>query len=85
MTFSVLADGRTLVATPAIRGGQAAVPVDVDVCDAQAVDLRVVDAANGTGNDHGHWAMPALTSGWSLSADGARPWRLRGRTDRRPV
>ncbi|MET7689563.1 beta-galactosidase [Streptomyces sp. NPDC005483] len=63
VTFSVIADGRTLVTTPTIGGKQAAVPVDVDVSGAQVVDLKVGDAGDGNGNDHGDWAVPTLTCG----------------------
>lgn len=63
VTFSVIADGRTLVTTPTIRGKQAAVPIDVDVSGAQVVDLKVGDAGDGNGNDHGDWGAPTLTCG----------------------
>ncbi|NUP61276.1 MAG: beta-galactosidase, partial [Nonomuraea sp.] len=63
VTFSVIADGKTLVTTPTIRGKQAAVPIDVDVSGAQVVDLKVGDAGDGNGNDHGDWATPTLTCG----------------------
>ncbi|MFF7946074.1 beta-galactosidase [Streptomyces griseorubiginosus] len=63
VTFSVVADGRTLVTTPTIRGRQAAVPIDVDVSGAQVVDLKVGDAGDGNGNDHGDWGTPTLTCG----------------------
>ncbi|MEU8031493.1 beta-galactosidase [Streptomyces sp. NPDC049099] len=63
VTFSVIADGRTLVTTPTIRGKQAAVPIDVDVSGVQVVDLKVGDAGDGNGNDHGDWATPTLTCG----------------------
>ncbi|WP_406175476.1 beta-galactosidase [Streptomyces sp. NBC_00996] len=63
VTFSVIADGKTLVTTPTLRGKQAAVPIDVDVSGAQVVDLKVGDADDGNGNDHGDWAMPTLTCG----------------------
>jgi hypothetical protein len=63
VTFSVIADGKTLVTTPTIRGKQAAVPVDVDISGAQVVDLKVGDAGDGNGNDHGDWATPTLTCG----------------------
>ncbi|MFF7133157.1 beta-galactosidase [Streptomyces sp. NPDC008196] len=63
VTFSVIADGRTLVTTPTISGRQAAVPVDVDVSGAQVVDLKVGDGGDGNGNDHGDWAVPTLTCG----------------------
>ncbi|MFJ8057354.1 beta-galactosidase [Streptomyces sp. NPDC096142] len=61
VTFSVIADGRTLKTTPTIRGRQAAVPIDVDVSGAQVIDLRVGDAGDGNGNDHGDWGTPTLT------------------------
>jgi hypothetical protein len=61
VTFSVIADGKTLITTPTVRAKQAAVPVDVDVTGAQVVDLRVGDAGDGNGNDHGDWGAPTLT------------------------
>ncbi|WEO93383.1 beta-galactosidase [Streptomyces sp. FXJ1.172] len=63
VTFSVIADGKTLVTTPTLHGKQAALPIDVDVSGAQVMDLRVGDAGDGNGNDHGDWAMPTLTCG----------------------
>jgi beta-galactosidase GanA len=63
VTFSVVADGRTLVTTQTIRGKQAAVPIDVDVTGAQVIDLQVGDAGDGNGNDHGDWGAPTLTCG----------------------
>lgn len=61
VTFSVIADGKTLLTTPTIHGKQAAVPIDVDVSGAQVIDLKVGDAGDGNGNDHGDWGMPTLT------------------------
>ncbi|EPD63722.1 beta-galactosidase [Streptomyces sp. HGB0020] len=63
VTFSVIADGKTLVTTPTIRGKQAAVPIDVDISGAQVIDLKVGDAGDGNGNDHGDWGTPTLTCG----------------------
>ena len=63
VTFSVIADGKTLVSTKTVRGKQAAVPVDVDVTGAQTLDLKVGDAGDGNGNDHGDWGAPVLTCG----------------------
>ncbi|MCX5242666.1 beta-galactosidase [Streptomyces prunicolor] len=63
VTFSVVADGKTLVTTPTIRGGQGAVPIDVDVSGAQVIDLKVGDAGDGNGSDHADWGMPTLTCG----------------------
>ncbi|MEU4526258.1 beta-galactosidase [Amycolatopsis sp. NPDC024027] len=59
--FSVSADGVTKVTTPVVRGGQAAVPVDVDVTGAQVLDLLVDDGGDGNGQDHADWAVPTLT------------------------
>jgi hypothetical protein len=61
VTFSVVADGQTLVTTPTIRGHQAATSIDVPVTGAQLLDLVVGDAGDGNGNDHGDWALPTLT------------------------
>ena len=61
VTFSVSADGATKVTTPVVRGGQAAVPIDVDVTGAQVLDLLVGDGGDGNGNDHADWALPTLT------------------------
>jgi beta-galactosidase GanA len=61
VTFSVVADGKTLVTTPTIRGHQPATPIDVDVTGAQVLDLIVGDAGDGNGNDHGDWAVPVLS------------------------
>jgi beta-galactosidase GanA len=61
VTFSVAADGKTLVITPTIKGGQAATPIDVDVTGVQVLSLVVGDAGDGNGSDHGDWASPTLT------------------------
>ena len=61
VTFSVLADGKTLVTTPVIHGHQAAAPIDVDVTGAQVLELVVGDGGDGNGSDHGDWAQPTLT------------------------
>jgi hypothetical protein len=61
VTFSVVADGKTLVTTPTIRGHQNATSLDVDVSGAQVLDLIVGDAGDGNGNDHADWADPIVT------------------------
>jgi hypothetical protein len=63
VTFSVTADGKTLVTTPTIHGKQAAVPIDVDISGAQVIDLKVGDGGDGNGNDHGDWGLPTLACG----------------------
>ncbi|MEU4252967.1 beta-galactosidase [Amycolatopsis sp. NPDC026612] len=61
VAFSVSVDGVTRVTTPVVRGGQAAVPIDVDVTGAQVLDLVVTDGGDGNGQDHADWAVPTLT------------------------
>ncbi|MET7456797.1 beta-galactosidase [Streptomyces sp. NPDC005574] len=61
VTFSVIADGKTLLTTQTIKGKQADVPIDVDVTGAQTVDLKVGDAGDGNGSDHGDWGTPTVT------------------------
>jgi beta-galactosidase GanA len=61
VTFTVLADGKTLATTPVLKGGQVAATIDADVTGAQALELLVGDGGDGNGNDHGDWATPTLT------------------------
>ncbi len=61
VTFSVVADGKTLVTTLVIRGHQSATSLNVDVTGAQVLDLVVGDGGDGNGNDHADWADPVLT------------------------
>jgi beta-galactosidase GanA len=63
VTFSVVADGRTVATTPTLRGNQPAVTLAADVAGAQMLDLVVGDGGDGNGNDHGDWANPVLTCG----------------------
>ena len=63
VTFSVVADGKTLVTTPVIRGHQSATSLNVDVTGAQVLDLVVGDGGDGNGSDHADWADPVLTCG----------------------
>ena len=60
VTFSVVADGRTLLTTPTVTGASAGAPIDVDVTGASIVDLIVADAGDGNGNDHADWAGARL-------------------------
>ncbi len=60
VTFTVLADGRTVAATGVLTGSSASVPLDVDVTGAQRVDLLIGDAGDGNGNDHSDWANAQL-------------------------
>jgi hypothetical protein len=60
VTFSVVADGRTLTTTPVLTGSSASVPIDADVTGAQQLDLLIGDGGNGNGSDHGDWADARL-------------------------
>jgi NPCBM/NEW2 domain len=72
VTFSVIADGRTLVTTPRQTGSSANQTIDVSVAGAQILDLVVGDGGDGNGQDHGDWAVPTLTcSATSLSKNAA--------------
>jgi hypothetical protein len=61
VTFSVVADGKTLVTTPVLNGSSAAVDLDEDITGAQLLDLVVGEGGDGNGNDHGDWADARLT------------------------
>jgi beta-galactosidase GanA len=61
VTFSVVADGATLMTTPTLTGGSASANVDVDVSGAQQLDLIIGDGGDGNGTDHGDWADARLT------------------------
>jgi hypothetical protein len=60
VTFSVVADDRTLFTSPTVTGASAAVPIEVDVTGATIVDLIVGDGGNGNGSDHADWAAARL-------------------------
>jgi hypothetical protein len=71
VTFSVIADGRTLVTTPRQTGSSDNQTIDVSVAGAKILDLVVGDAGDGNGNDHGDWAAPTLTCDVPLSSTAA--------------
>jgi hypothetical protein len=60
VTFSVVADGRTLSATPVLTGRSASVSIDQDVTGAQRLDLVTGDGGDGNGLDHADWADAKL-------------------------
>jgi hypothetical protein len=61
VTFSVLGDGKTLAATPTIRGGNPAQHLTANLTGVQTLDLVVGDAGDGNADDHGDWAAPQVT------------------------
>src|ERR1019366_5235584 len=56
IAFKVIGDGKTLFKTGAMRLGQAAEQVDVDVTGVQFLLLRVDATGNGISFDHADWA-----------------------------
>jgi beta-galactosidase GanA len=60
VTFSVLADGRTVATTPTVTGASSAVPIDADVTGATIVELMTGDGGDGNGADHADWADARL-------------------------
>ncbi|WP_329225296.1 beta-galactosidase [Streptomyces canus] len=60
VSFQVIADGRSLTATPVVRGSDGGTGIDVDVTDARWLDL-LVDGAGDVSSDHADWADAKLT------------------------
>jgi alpha-galactosidase len=54
--FRVIGDSRTLWKSGLVKSGQAPRPVDVDLRGIKLLILRVGDAKDGIGCDHGDWA-----------------------------
>ena len=65
--FQVFVDGKMKVETPVLHGGDAPVPVSVDLTGARRLLLAVTDAGDGNDSDHADWADARLT----LSANAA--------------
>jgi hypothetical protein len=60
VVFSVSVDGVQKVATPVLRGGQAAAHLSVDVTGGHTLTLDVGDAGDGVGHDNGDWGGAEL-------------------------
>ncbi|MEJ0091693.1 MAG: alpha-galactosidase [Limisphaerales bacterium] len=54
--FIISGDGAILWKSGIMKGGQAAIPVDVDLTEVQTLGLRVTDGGDGASNDHADWA-----------------------------
>jgi alpha-galactosidase len=54
--FIVLGDGKVLWQSGVLTGGQAAIPVDVDLVGVKILNLRVTEGGDGASNDHADWA-----------------------------
>lgn len=61
--FSVVAEGKELVKTAVLRGGQGPVRIDVEVGGARSIDLCVSDGGDGPAYDHADWADASITLG----------------------
>jgi hypothetical protein len=64
VTFSVIADGQTLITTPRQTGSSANITINQAIpAGTQILDLVVGDAGDGNGQDHGDWGGAVLTCG----------------------
>jgi alpha-galactosidase len=61
VTFTVLGDGKVLAETGVVLGGQAAVPVDVDVTGVTELVLVTGVGPDNNNYDHSEWVDPKLT------------------------
>lgn len=59
--FIVSGDGKILWRSGVITGGQAAVPVAVDLAGVRILSLNVTDGGDGTDDDHADWADANIT------------------------
>jgi len=70
--FIVLGDGKILWRSGLMVGGQAAMPVAVDLAGVRILGLRVTDGGDGESNDHADWADASLI----MIAGAAKPLAL---------
>jgi alpha-galactosidase len=61
VVFKISGDGKTLWESPAIKAGEPAVPVDLEIRRVKELELTVTDAGNGIDYDHANWAMARFT------------------------
>ena len=59
--FQVYVDGSKKLETPTLHGGDAPVPVSVDLTGAKKMTLVVTDGGDGNDSDHADWADARLT------------------------
>ncbi|GAA1641488.1 glycoside hydrolase family 2 TIM barrel-domain containing protein [Actinoplanes couchii] len=60
VTFEVWVDGVRRMSTGRLTGSSDALPISADVTGGDRLELRVTDAGDGNGNDHGDWAAARL-------------------------
>ncbi len=61
VVFEVYVDGQQKAQTPVLHGGDAPVPLSVDLTNAHRLTLIVTDGGDGYNNDHADWADASLT------------------------
>lgn len=59
--FQVFVDGKKTLETPVLHGGDAPIPVSVDLTGAKRMALVVTDGGDGGDSDHADWAGALLT------------------------
>ena len=69
IVFTVSAGGKTLFTSDVMHGGDAGVPVTVDLAGAAEFTLEIGDAGDGISSDQGEWADAKVTL-----ADGSQLW-----------
>jgi beta-galactosidase len=60
VVFRVVGDERTLYESPVMRGGDAPVPVSVDLAGVLLLRLEALEAENANIADHANWAEARL-------------------------
>jgi alpha-galactosidase len=70
--FCVMGDGKVLWRSGLMAGGQAALPVEVNLTGVRILGLRVSDGGDGSGSDHADWA----DAGLEMQADAPKPGAL---------
>jgi beta-galactosidase len=63
VVFEVWVDGERRAQTGTLTSSGSAERLDVDVTGGQQLELRVTDAGDGVGSDHGDWAAARLACG----------------------
>jgi len=59
--FQVFVDGKKTLETPVLHGGDAPIPISVDLTGAKRMALVVTDGDDGNDSDHADWAGALLT------------------------
>lgn len=68
IVFVVLVDGREMVRTPTLRGGDPAQQLSIDLTGARELNLSVEDAGDDINYDHADWADATITLAPSVTA-----------------